>query len=131
MNSSFFSLIQSFWIAYQLALAVLCLWIAITVFRQRSTATWMTLFGAILLPVFMLGSRIISAFFYDSGSGTAALFQALSTGHSVAMLTFLIGLLLHLQRRKLESDRIADLEAILQDRQQNSNSRSAPPDAKG
>lgn len=123
MNSSFFSLIQSFWIAYQLALAVLCLWIAITVFRQRSTATWMTLIGAILLPVFMLSSRIISAFFYDSGSGTAALFQALSIGHSVAMLTFLIGLLLHLQRRKLESDRIADLEAILQDRQQNPDRR--------
>jgi hypothetical protein len=123
MNPSFFSLIQSFWIAYQLAMAVLCVWIAITVFRQRSTATWMTLIGAILLSIFMLGSRIISAFFYDSGSGTAALFQALSIGYSVAMLTFLIGLLLHLQRRNLESDRIADLEAILQDRQQNSDPR--------
>ena len=122
MNSSFFSLIQFFWIAYQLALAVLCLWIAITVFRQRSTATCMTLIGAILLPVFMLSSRIISALYY-SGPGAAELFQALSIGHSVAMLTFLIGLLLHLQRRKLESDRIADLEAILQDRQQNPDRR--------
>ena len=122
MNSSFFSLIQSFWIAYQLALAVLCLWIAITVFRQRSTATWMTLIGAILLPVFMLSSRIISAL-YHSGPGAAELFQALSIGHSVAMLTFLIGLLLHLQRRKLESDRITDLEAILQDQQQRSDPR--------
>ena len=122
MNSTYSSLVQSFWIAYQLALAVLCLWIAITVFRQRSTATWMTLIGAILLPVFMLSSRIASALYY-SGPGAANLYQALSIGHSVAMLTFLIGLLLHLQRRKLESDRIADLEAILQDRQQNSDPR--------
>ena len=122
MNSSFFNLIQTYWIAYQLALAVLCLWIAITVFRQRSAATWMALIGAIFLPVFMLSSRIISAF-YRSGSLAGELLQALSIGHSVAMLTFLIGLLLHLQRRKLESDRIADLEAILQDRQQNSDPR--------
>ena len=78
----------------------------------------------------MLSSRIASALYY-SGPGAANLYQALSIGHSVAMLTFLIGLLLHLQRRKLESDRIADLEAILQDRQQNSDPRQAPPDAKG
>lgn len=122
MNSSFFPLIQFFWIAYQLALAVLCLWIAITVFRQRSTATWMTLIGAISLPVFMLSSRIISALYYN-GPGAAELYQTLSIGHSVAMLTFLIGLLLHLQRRKLESDRITDLEAILQDQQQRSDPR--------
>jgi ABC-type dipeptide/oligopeptide/nickel transport system permease component len=36
----------------------------------------------------------------------------------VSLPTFLIGVLLHLQRRKLESDRIADLEAILHDLQQ-------------
>jgi hypothetical protein len=122
MSSSFFSLIQSYWIAYQLALAVLCLWIAITVFRQPSAATWMALIGAIFLPVFMISSRLVSAL-GDSLPGYSNLFQALSIGHSVAMLTFLVGLLLHLQRRKLESDRIADLEAILQDRQQNPDPR--------
>jgi hypothetical protein len=122
MSSSFFSLIQSYWIAYQLALAVLCLWIAITVFRHPSAATWMALIGAIFLPVFMISSRLVSAL-GDSLPGYSNLVQALSIGHSVAMLTFLVGLLLHLQRRKLESDRIADLEAILQDRQQNPDPR--------
>ena len=126
MNSSFFSLIESYWIAYQLALAILCLWIGITVFRQRSAATWMALIGAILLVVLMFSSRLVSALLINR-PGFSELYQALSIGHSVAMLTFLIGLLLHLQRRKLESDRIADLEAILHDLQQRPAEASSQP----
>lgn len=132
MSSSLFSLYSLFWTGFQLAQVVLCLWIAIIVFRQRGAASWMTLTGAVAMPAFMIASRVVIATGGQWGMGNSGgsgmpryleIAQALGLGYSVAMLSFLVGLLLHLQRRKLESDRIAELEAILHDLQQNSDTR--------
>lgn len=132
MSSSLFSLYSLFWTGFQLAQVVLCLWIAVIVFRQRNSAAWIAISGAIAMPIFAIASRVVVATGASWGVGSMGgtsmpryiqISQALSIGHGVAIMTFLIGLLLHLQRRKLESDRIADLEAILQDRQQNSDPR--------
>jgi hypothetical protein len=125
MNSNF---LQIFWIAFQIVQALLCLWIALIVFRQRTIATWMTLIAAALSPLFLLSARLLQHLampeLRSRGlSRSLEISQSLGLGYAVSILVFLIGVLLHLQRRKLESDRIADLEAILQDRQQNSDPR--------
>lgn len=125
MSGNFLNLIQIFWIAHHVVLGVLCLWIAIVVFRERNMTSWITLVAAILSPIFSLGGYVWQHLAIRnlslSGMGTGNRFleisQAVFLGHAVALLTFLIGLLLHLQRRKLETDRIAELETILHDLQ--------------
>lgn len=127
MSNSYLDLIRFFWIGFQIAQGVLCLWIALLVFRSRTNAAWITLIGAILSPLFSLAGQVWQHLAMRDPSGGfdryLEISQALYLGYGVAGLVFLIGLLLHLQRRKLESDRITDLEAILQDRQQNSDPR--------
>lgn len=122
MSSSSFDLYQLFWSAFIATQGVLCLWIAIIVFRKRSIAAWITLVVAILSPLFAMAGHLW--LYRASGSLTSGfdrdieIYKALYLGHAVTLLIFLLGVLLHLQRRKLESDRIADLEAILHDLQQ-------------
>lgn len=120
-------LIRLFWLAFHIVEGVLYLWIACVVFRSRTTAARIVLIAAILCPLFSLTSQLYyHLHIRDLWSGAdqnLKIGQALKLGYGVTLLVFLIGLLLHLQRRKLESDRIADLEAILQDQQQNSDPR--------
>lgn len=127
MSNSYLDLIQFFWFGFQIAQGVLCLWIALLVFRSRTSAAWITLIGAILSPLFSLAGQLLQHLAMRDLSGGVDRYleisQALYLAYGVAGLVFLIGLLLHLQRRKLESDRISDLEAILQDRQQNPDPR--------
>jgi hypothetical protein len=121
VNSDLENLFVILWGALLIAEAVLCLWIAIIVFRKRTIATWITLVAATLVPLFA-----VAGYLWNLGFGTLTsnmdlhgeVSVAFTFGYAVAHLTFLIGVLLHLQRRKLESDRIADLEAILHDLQQ-------------
>ena len=105
-----------------IAQAVICLWIALLVFRSRTAAAWLTLVAAILSPLFSLAAHLWQHVALRNLTSSVApsleIPLALFVGHGVANLAFAIGLLLHLQRRKLESDRIADLEAILHDLQQ-------------
>lgn len=120
--SSYLDLIRLFWIGFQIAQGVLCLWIALLVFRSRSALAWITLIAATLSSLFLLAVQVYShlaARNLSSGIDRyLEISQAMSLGYGVTLLAFLIGVLLHLQRRKLESDRIADLEAILHDLQQ-------------
>lgn len=122
MSSSYFNLIQLFWIGIQIVQGVLFLWIALLVFRSRTTAAWITLIGAILSPLFSLAGQIWQHLAIRKLSGGmdryVEITQAIYLGYGVAGLAFATGLLLHLQRRKLETDRIAELEAILHDLQQ-------------
>ena len=122
MSSSYFNYIQLFWIAFQLVQGVLCLWIALLVFRQRNLVGWITLIAAILSPLFSLAAQLWQHLAIRNLSGGMdhyiEISQALYLGHAVSILAFMIGLLLHLQRRKLETDRISELETILHDLQQ-------------
>jgi hypothetical protein len=127
MSSSYLKLLPLFSIGFQIIQGVLFLWIALLVFRSRTTAAWITLIAAILSPLFLQLGRLRHHPAMQTPSGgtywSDEVFHALSLGYVVASLAFAVGLLLHLQRRKLESDRIADLEAILHDLQQNSDPR--------
>ena len=115
----------------QITQSVLCLWIALLVFRSRTTAAWITLIAAILSPLLFLTRLLFMNLFNRSWAAGPDRFyeisQALAVGYGVASLTFAVGLLLHLQRRKLESDRIADLEAILHDLQHRPADASPQP----
>ena len=136
-SSSYFSILQLFWVGLQVAFAVLSLWIAALVFRHRTAATWMIVIGSIFWSLFAVGANLIpfaaNWFDWNSSSGASGsprwieIYQMAHGGSSLGLLTFLIGLLLHLKRKSLEADRIADLEAILDDRQRD----AAPPDATG
>lgn len=130
--SSHHELFQLFWIGIQIAQGVLCLWIALLVFRSRSAAGWITLVAAILSPLFSIAAQLWQhlalRILTTSGALSLEMPLALFAGHYVANLAFAIGVLLHLQRRKLESDRIADLEAILHDLQQRpADATTQPP----
>lgn len=132
MNPDFLRLVLLLWIAYRAAEGALCLWIAIIVFRNRSVAAWITLIGAILIPLFSMAGELWQHLSFGTLTTNIVLIEeismALNIGSAVALLTFLIGVLLHLQRRKLESDRIAGLEAILHDLQQRpADGNSQPP----
>lgn len=130
--SSYLDLIRLFWLGFQIAQGVLCLWIALLVFRSRSAVAWITLIAAILCSLFMVAGQVwshLATKHLASGMDRfVEISQAMSLGYGVTFLAFLIGLLLHLQRRKLESDRITDLEAILHDLQQRPvDAHSQPP----
>lgn len=132
MSSNFQDLVELFWGCYHIALAILCLWIAVIVFRKRTTATWITLIAAIGSPIFALAAVLWQHLASERVTGGIdryiEIWQSLYLGYAVVLLTFLIGLLFHLQRRKLESDRIAGLEAILQDLQRREqDARSGAP----
>ena len=119
--------IRLFWLAFYVVQGGLCLWIAFVVFRSRTAAAWIMLVAAILSPLLSLSGQLyyrLSERNLSSGVNRHLdIALALHLGHGVAVLAFLVGVLLHLQRRKLESDRIAELEAILQDLQQNPDAR--------
>jgi hypothetical protein len=131
--SSHLELFQLFWIGIQIAQGVLCLWIALLVFRSRSAAGWITLVAAILSPLFSLAAQLWQQLALRSLASSVApslsieVPLALYVGNGVATLAFAVGLLLYLQRRKLESDRIADLEAILHDLQHRPADASPQP----
>ena len=131
MSSSYFNYIQLFWIAFQLVQGVLCLWIALLVFRQRNMVAWITLVAAILSPLFSLAAQLWQHLALQNLAGGMnhyiEISQALYLGHAVSILLFLIGLLLHLQRRKLEASRIVDREASLHDLHQRPADASTQP----
>ncbi len=132
MSSNYLELFRLFWIGFQIVQGVLFLWIALLVFRSRTTAAWITLIAAILSPLFSLAGQLWQHLAMRNLSGGMDRYieisQALYLGYGVAGLAFTVGLLLHLQRRKLESDRIAELEAILHDLQQRqADSTPQPP----
>ncbi len=109
--------------------AVLCVWVACIVFRQRNFIAWMVLVSSILWGAVAIGSMILAyhPYFIHPQMIESELAYQLSINlyyvGSFAKFTFLIGLLLHLQRRKLESDRIAHLEAILHERESTGGAR--------
>jgi hypothetical protein len=132
MSSSHSNLIELFWIAFQVVEALLFLWIALLVFRSRTTAAWITLISAILSPLLALAGYLwLHLAIRNMSSGMdqhIEVSQAFFLGYGVACLAGFVGVLLHLQRRKLESDRIAELEAILHDLQQRqADAPSHPP----
>ena len=99
----------------QVIYAVLGIWIARVVFRQRTPATWMVLTTSITSPLLVLASRILSRFAHDRFS---EFYMSLTLASTVSHMVFLAGLLFHLLRRSSESDRIIELEAIIRDRDQ-------------
>ena len=113
-NSAFLSALS---IAAPLALAVLAIWIAVIVLRRRSPAAWMVLAGAILSPLMALFGTVGRSLFVSSSNFELHMWIYI-LGSMVAQFLFLCGLLLHLMRRSSESERIAELEAIIRDRDQ-------------
>lgn len=124
MNGSYLTFVLVIWFAFQLAFALISIWIGVIVFRQRTQASWIVLIGAILWPLLSLGTWLVSMFWSrlqwgsTSGGGldVTLVIQAIGLGGSLFQLLFLGGILLHLLRRSSESDRIAELEAIIRDR---------------
>jgi len=130
MSSSYLDLLHLLWFGFLIAEGVLCLWIAIIVFRKQTIVAWITLVAAILVPLLGMAGHLWNLAFGTLTSDVdlhGEISTALILGHAVTLLAFLIGVLLHLQRRKLESDRIADLEAILHDLQQRPAEASSQP----
>lgn len=101
--------------------AGLSIWIACVVFRHRSPATWMVMIGAVAAALASMTHMLLFFFqlwdlkLFDSDL-RFGLSIHLVRGAQLAEVIFLAGLLLHLQRRKLESERVAQLEAILRER---------------
>ena len=98
MSSNFYSVYSFFWIGLQLVQIVLCLWIAIIVFRQRSPAAWIAISGAISMSIFAIATRVVVATAASWGIGSVRstgmpsyiqISQALSIAQGVAMMTFL------------------------------------------
>lgn len=102
-------------VVVQVIYAVLGIWIALIVFRQRTPAAWMVLIASITSPLLVLASWIVPRFASHTFS---ELYMSLSLGAAVSHMVFLAGLLFHLLRRNSESDRIVELEAIIRDRDQ-------------
>jgi len=123
MSSNTFILIdQVFWTSLHLAFAVLEIWIAILAFRKERLASWMILTGGILDPLgellLFLSGFLLSRGWIDSVDFTIHLQVASRMGAGLGRLLFLAGLLLYLMRRKSESSRVGELEAIVHDLQQ-------------
>ena len=116
-NSSFYSVLQISSIVASLVIAGFWFWIAAILLRQRTVASWMVLAGAIL----SLGSLLLSSFGFpllvQSGKfNSESFFSINSTLSIVARFLLVGGLLMHFLRVKSESERIAELEAIIRDR---------------
>lgn len=119
MSSQF--LIQLPWLAYSLLIATLTVWSAILFFRDRCTASTLMLIGGIISAFFGTASqliwRIAMVINWDMSSKAFQLAtQFLTPLSALGSLLFSIGLLLFAKRLLLQSNRVAELEAILQDR---------------
>ena len=100
----------------QLVFGVLSIWIAIVILRQRAPAGWIVLSGAILSILIFLFPTVGRSLWFGGQVSMEIYYAFVTSGRIVAQFLFLGGLLVHLQRRDQEAKRIADLEAILQDR---------------
>ena len=111
----FFSL-SSLSIIYELVSIVICIWIAVLIFRGRSLISWMVLIGAIASVLARFLPRLVNIIPLPGiGSDSEAYYLFSMWVSIVANLLFLGGILLHLMQRRSESARIADLEAIIRD----------------
>lgn len=98
----------------------LCLWNGILIFRDRGTAGWVALCGAILQPLFMLCGYSFSYlrnifWVYSDTERQIYIMQGLFLAGSFSLAVFLVGLLMHLSRSKSQAARIGELETIIQD----------------
>jgi hypothetical protein len=124
----YFGALSLLTILYQLVSVVLCIWIAVLIFRKRSLIGWMVMIGAIAsllgkcLPFL---TNIVSL--PGIHSGTQAHYMFSMWVNVFANLLFLGGILLHLMQRRSESARLADLEAIIQDMAAGDEARMKSP----
>jgi len=99
--------------AFQLIFSGLQISIGVIVRRKQNSVGWMVVAGAVGGLLVYAGHRIIPGLM---GPSDLDYWVVLVSIGSVCQLLFLGGLLLHLLRRSSETERIAELEAILRDK---------------
>ena len=115
---------QFFWLAYSVLLSAVVVTSVICLRKDRSGPTFMMLLSgiswALLVPVvqtgYFFGNRL--GWFTEPGSPMPGVLQMLGFAGSACMFIFHLGLLAFAMRLRRRSDRIAELEAIIQDLQQ-------------
>ena len=103
-------------IVFHLAYVTLAIWIGVMLFRTRSLEGWLTMVAAVLgmmLDILLYVGPRKSVFV---GLGDLSLGNILSWGRMLATLIFLSGILLHLSSYRSQASRMAELEAIIRDR---------------
>ena len=115
---AFLTLYQILSFALQLLLAILSIWSAILIFRSRNMAGWIALSGAVVYVLFLATAYLLPVFVsrLPSFRGMNEWIWSLYLAGGVGQLVFLGGVLLHLQKKNAEAARIAELEAIIRDR---------------
>ena len=101
----------------QLLILGLWIWLAILLFRQRTKGAWIVLTGTILTVVYTIliyfGRPLLGSVF---GFDSQHYYFTINMLGNVSRLLIVGGLLMHLLQQRSESERIAELEAIIRDR---------------
>jgi hypothetical protein len=116
-NSPFYSVFQISSLVASLVIAGFWFWIAAILLRWRTVASWMVLVGAILSLGSLLFSSLGWPLLVQGGKFNSESFYWINSTASIVSRFLLVGgLLMHFLRVKSESERIAELEAIIRDR---------------
>jgi hypothetical protein len=110
-----------FWTAYVLVMSMVIIWTGVLVFKKRDGLAWALLLSGLAWGVFSCLSQVISLgwqwgwWSYDPESGQyIGLMEITWSVSAIGALVFHIALLLYARRGNTGSQRIAELEALIE-----------------